>query len=130
MSDRLLLDTNVVIRVLIADKRMSPRALRALNQPGASLIVSVVSVWEIVLKHQTSKLDLREGLGQVLDQLLYRSSWAILPVISEHLFALASLPVLHPDPFDRLLIAQAKYENLTIVTADEYIREYDIKTLW
>jgi PIN domain nuclease of toxin-antitoxin system len=130
VSDRLLLDTNVVIRVLTADKRISVRAKRALDRPGTSLVVSIVSVWEIVLKHQAGKLGFREGLSQVLDQILYRSSWVILAIGAEHLLALASLPVLHSDPFDRLLIAQAKYENLTIVTADEQIREYNIKTLW
>jgi PIN domain nuclease of toxin-antitoxin system len=130
VSDRLLLDTNVILRVLTADKKMSARARRALDRPGTSLVVSIVSVWEIVLKHQTGKLTLRDSLSQVLEQVLYRSSWIILTMGPEHLLALASLPMLHSDPFDRLLIAQAKYENLTIVTADEQIREYAIKTLW
>jgi len=93
-------------------------------------MVSVVSVWEVIIKHQAGKLRLWDSLGQILDQVLYRSPWGILPVMPEHLPVLASLPTLHADPFDRLLIAQTLYENLVLVTSDERIREYDVRTLW
>jgi len=93
-------------------------------------MVSVVSDWEVIIKHQAGKLRLWDRLGQILDQVLYRSPWGILPVMPEHLPVLASLPTLHADPFDRLLTAQTLYENLVLVTSDERIREYDVRTLW
>jgi PIN domain nuclease of toxin-antitoxin system len=130
VSDRLLLDTNVLIWTLLGSKRVSPRAKRAMFRLGNSLVVSVVSVWEIVIKHQSGKLRFQESLSQILDQILYRSPWTTLPVMPEHSLALAGLPTLHTDPFDRLLIAQAEHEHLTIVTADEQIAKYKVRTLW
>ena len=95
-----------------------------------ALWVSVVSVWEIVLKHQGGKLRLHGTLEEVVGQILYRSPWSILPVRAEHLPALAALPVLHKDPFDRLLIAQARHEGMAILTGDEHIKKYDVRTVW
>ena len=130
MSDPLLLDTNVLIWLLSASARISRRAKRALSRQGISLVVSAASVWEIVLKTQAGKLTFQEGLDAALDQILHRSPWTILPVSAEHLPVLAALPVLHRDPFDRLLIAQARHENLVIVTSDEQIPRYDVRTVW
>jgi PIN domain nuclease of toxin-antitoxin system len=104
VSERLLLDTSVLIRLLVADKRMSARAKRAMERPGTSLVVNIISVWELVLKYQARKLSLRAGITEVLDKILYHSPWTILPMTPEHLPALAGLPMLHDDPFDRTLI--------------------------
>lgn len=79
------------------------------------LVVSVASVWELILKHETGKLQW---------------PWTILPVKPEQLAELLKLPLIHRDPFDRLLIAQARSEGLTIVTPDEQIGKYEIHTLW
>jgi PIN domain nuclease of toxin-antitoxin system len=130
VSERLLADTSVVIWTLEASPRVSPRAKRALFDPATTLIVSVVSVWEIVLKHQAGKLLLQPGLSGALDQIIHDSPWTLLPVAPEHLPVLAALPLLHKDPFDRLLVAQAQYEGLTIITPDQHIRNYDVATLW
>ena len=101
-----------------------------MSNPKAVLCVSVISVWEIVLKHQAGKLLLKTGLEEVLDQIQYHSTWTILPLNPAHLVYLSALPMLHKDPFDRMLIAQAKHEGLTLVTADELIPKYDIRTIW
>ena len=130
MSDPLLLDTNVLIWVLSASARISRRAKRALSRQGVPLIVSAASVWEIMVKSQAGRLSFREGLDAALDQILHRSPWTILPVSPEHLPVLAALPLLHRDPFDRLLIAQAQHEKLIIVTADEQIPKYNVRTVW
>jgi PIN domain nuclease of toxin-antitoxin system len=126
----MLADTSVVIWTLEASPRMSARAKRVLFDPATTLIVSVVSVWEIILKQQAGKLLLKPGLGGALEQIIHDSPWTLLPVMPEHLPRLATLPLLHKDPFDRLLIAQAQYEGLTILTPDEKIRNYDVATLW
>jgi PIN domain nuclease of toxin-antitoxin system len=130
VSERLLADTSVVIWTLEASPRVSSRAKRALFDPATTLIVSVVSVWEIVLKHQAGKLVLQTSLDRALDQIVHDSPWKLLSVMPEHLPVLAALPLLHKDPFDRLLVAQAQYEGLTIITPDDKIRNYEVKTLW
>ena len=130
MSDRLLADTSVIIWTLEASPRLSARAKRELFEPATTLVVSVVSVWEIVLKHQARKLLLKIRLDDALDQIIHDSPWTLLPVTPEHLPVLAALPLLHKDPFDRLLVAQAQYEGLTIITPDDKIRNYEVKTLW
>ena len=130
MSGRLLADTSVIIWTLEASPRFSARAKRQLFDPATTLIVSVVSVWEIILKHQSGKLLLKTSLGSALDQIIHDSPWTLLPVMPEHLPVLAALPLLHKDPFDRILIAQAQYEGLTILTPDDKIRNYDVATLW
>src|SRR5277367_5643566 len=109
---------------------MSSRAIRALDRMGTQLVLSTVSVWELVLKYQVHKLQLRESLSEVLEKVLYHSPWTILAVTPEHLPVLAGLPMLHSDPFDRMLIAQALHEDLTIVTSDEQIQKYKVRTLW
>lgn len=130
MNEPLLLDTNVLIWTLSSSNKISRRAERAMSRPLASLAVSVVSVWEIVLKHHAGRLRLPAGLHQVVDQILYGSPWTILPVAPEHLPALAALPAIHTDPFDRLLIAQARHEGMAILTADEQFKKYDVHTIW
>jgi PIN domain nuclease of toxin-antitoxin system len=130
VNGRYLLDTNVLIWMTSASGRLSHRAKRVLSAPAAPLLVSIISVWELVLKYQARRLSLRAGITEVLDKILYHSPWTILPMTPEHLPVLAGLPVLHGDPFDRMLIAQAVHEDLTIVTADEQIPKYRVKTLW
>jgi PIN domain nuclease of toxin-antitoxin system len=131
LSESLLLDTNVVIWTISSSDRISVRAKRAMSRSGAALFVSVVSVWEIVLKHQAGKLLLQTNLEEIIDHILYRSPWTILPMSAEHLPLLASLPMLHRDPFDRLLIAQARHEQMLMLTPDHDIKKYSgIRTLW
>jgi PIN domain nuclease of toxin-antitoxin system len=101
-----------------------------MSRSGAALFVSVVSVWEIVLKHQAGKLLLHTDLEEIVDLILYRSPWTILPMSPEHLPVLASLPMQHKDPFDRLLIAQVRHTGMSMLTADDNIKKYGIRTIW
>jgi len=130
VSGHFLADTSVVIWTISRSDRLSARVKRALADATGSIAVSVASVWEIVVKHQAGKLVFDMSLDLAVDQILYRSPWTIAPIIPEHLPVLANLPMLHKDPFDRILIAQAQHQNLTILTPDEKIRNYDVKTLW
>ena len=128
MSESLLLATNVIIWTVSASNKISKRA--TMSRSTAVLSVSLVSAWEIVLEHQAGKLRLKTATEEVVNQILYHSPWSILPMSSEHLAAVATLPMLHKDPFDRLLVAQARHEGLTILTADEQIQAYDVQTIW
>jgi PIN domain nuclease of toxin-antitoxin system len=114
----LLLDTNIVYRWLMALPIPGPVAKR-IRSEGA--MVSILSPWEMLIKHQVGKLDLPtlDVAGDVLAQ-----GFDLLAIKPEHLLALAELPVLHRDPFDRLLLAQSKAEGITIVTTDRIFAEY------
>ena len=105
----LLLDTNILI--LFAGE--------AGNVPSRSVACGehIVSVWEMLIKYQAGKLRLHSSLSEVLNDILYHSPWTILPIVSEHLPVLAALPTLHKDPFDRMIVAQAQHEGMTIVCA-------------
>jgi PIN domain nuclease of toxin-antitoxin system len=113
-----------------AEDQVPSRVRRALSSPDAALYVSVASAWEIVLKQRTGKLEFRVRLEEILDQILHRSPWTILPISSQHLPVLAALPFIHKDPFDRILIAQPQFEALTLVTSGKQIRKYKVPTLW
>lgn len=130
MSDSLLLDTSVVLWILEGSTRISKRASRALLDPSNTLHVSVVSIWEIVLKHQAGKLNFTAHLGKVLEVIMHESPWSMLALTPDAFRVLASLPPLHKDPFDRMLVAQALDGGFTVVTADSIIPRYDVSTLW
>jgi len=130
LNHSFLLDTSVLIWILEGSSRISARATRALFHPSNTLIVSVVSVWEIILKHQARKLELSTPLGAAVDLIMHDSPWTILPLSTYALRRLTELPFLHKDPFDRMLVAQAQHDGLTIITPDVHIRKYSVPTLW
>ncbi len=121
-----LLDTSTILWTLAAPERLSPQASQALKRP---LVLSVVSYWEVVIKS-------RKGLLSVGNPVQWWSRAAeaiggtILAVHAAHISALSGLPDFHKDPFDRMLIAQAGQERLTLLTSDQVVRRYPIPTLW
>jgi PIN domain nuclease of toxin-antitoxin system len=129
VSDALLLDTNIVIWTLSEPSKISATAKRAMNTAPA-LSVSTVTVWEIILKHQAGKLLLSSPVDDVVNQILYQSPWSILPMRPEHLLPLVRLPMIHKDPFDRLLVAQTLHERMSMVTSDENLAKYDVQVVW
>jgi PIN domain nuclease of toxin-antitoxin system len=118
---RLLLDTHVVLWELEGSRTVSPAAREAIEQ-ATDLLFSVVSFAEIGVKAAIGKLSVPSDLRErVLD-----SGVKVLPLDADHGLAVGALPVHHRDPFDRLLIAQARAEHLTMVTADRRIAAYDV----
>jgi len=122
---RLLLDTHVLVWSLLRPELLSQTAAEAIEDGTNEVYVSVVSAWEIEIKRAKGKLPLPETLSAALDRLQYRS----LPVTLGQVLAVESLPRHHRDPFDRMLIAQAQSEDLTLVTSDRQIRHYPVATL-
>ncbi len=114
----LLLDTNIVYRWLMALPIPGP-VIQRIRSEGA--MVSILSSWEMLIKHDVGKLDLPtlDVAGDIAAQ-----GFDLLAIKPEHLLALTELPKLHRDPFDRLLLAQAKAEGATIVTTDRIFGEY------
>lgn len=126
---RLLLDTQVFLWFL-ADQKKIPRHQRvAIHDAGNSVLVSAVAVWEIAIKASLGRLRLAADDLQRLPTLIDAAGFDELPVLARHAAAVHGLPWLHRDPFDRLLIAQARTEGLTLVTADPAIRAYDVPVL-
>ncbi|CAN5687405.1 type II toxin-antitoxin system VapC family toxin [soil metagenome] len=118
---RLLLDTHVVLWELEGSRRVSPAAQEAIER-ATELMFSVVSFAEIGVKAAIGKVSVPRDLSQHV----MRSGVQILRLDADHGLAVAELPMHHRDPFDRLLIAQARSEQLTIVTADRRIADYDV----
>ncbi|MGI8415266.1 MAG: type II toxin-antitoxin system VapC family toxin [Nakamurella sp.] len=118
---RLLLDTHVVLWELAGTRSVSPAAREAIEH-ATDLLFSVVSFAEIGVKAAIGKLSVPPDLREHV----LRSGVQILGLDAEHGMAVANLPMHHRDPFDRLLIAQARSERLTIVTADRRIAAYDV----
>lgn len=123
---RLLLDTNVTISILANDERISSDARTRLSQPESDCLCSIVSLWEIAIKLALNKLKLEVPLSELPSVLNDQSNIRILHLATGHVFGLASLPHHHRDPFDRMLIAQAKFERMTIVTRDRIFERYDV----
>ncbi len=125
----LLLDTHIFLWFSGQPERLNAKIRAALQDPQNVLFLSVVSVWELQIKTQTGKLSLPLPLNQFVP--LQRSFNQIrsLPVIEPHLWRLASLPMHHRDPFDRLLVAQSLAEEFLLVTTDPILARYPVSLL-
>ncbi len=102
----------------------------ALEDEDNRLFISDVSIWEIQIKVQLGKMKLKLPLEDLIESQQRDNEVKILPIKTEHILALDGFPFHHKDPFDRLLIAQSKVENLTIVTLDQEFPPYGVKLLW
>jgi PIN domain nuclease of toxin-antitoxin system len=122
---RLLLDTNIILWLAMDSARLNVSTRRLLGEPGVLLCYSVASLWEIAIKAQLRRddfvVDPRRLRRTMLDADFLE--WEIL---AEHVLAIGDLPLLHRDPFDRLLLAQARHEGATFVTADHALASYPV----
>jgi PIN domain nuclease of toxin-antitoxin system len=119
------LDTHALLWWLSDDSQLGARARAAIAEPEQEVLVSVVSLWEARIKQSIGKLELPETFrADIAEQGFHE-----LAVLGEHTDELVRLPSHHRDPFDRLLIAQARRGGLTLVTADENIARYDVSQM-
>ncbi len=126
----LLLDTQAFLWIAIDDERM-PRSVKLLlREPAQDVHLSVVSSWEIAVKAQAGKLPLPMPVWAFILEARERLGVQTLPMEEHAVAHLAKLPNIHRDPFDRMLICQAIEHDMTIVTSDEQIQRYPVKTLW
>lgn len=128
---KFLLDTHTLIWFSNADKQLSSKAKKAIeNYPQSKSYVSIATFWEMAIKVNTGKLKLNFPMDDYKLKLL-ENKIEILPVTFEHTLLVSSLPFHHRDPFDRLIIVQSIAENLTIITNDNDFKLYDnIRLLW
>jgi PIN domain nuclease of toxin-antitoxin system len=127
---RLLLDTCTFLWVAAGSTRLSPAAREYFQDFGNEAYLSAVSAWEIAVKHATGALSLDDGPDRFVPK--YRAAHGIdaLALGDDAVLHLGRLPSLHRDPFDRMLICQAIAEGMTILTPDELIRQYPVRTIW
>jgi PIN domain nuclease of toxin-antitoxin system len=120
-----LLDTHVLLWCLENSPRLSASARQLIVDPNHQVYVSAVSIWEIIIKKMLGKLKAPDNLIEIIEASGFKS----LQMTFQDAVAIESLPPIHNDPFDRLLIAQAKGHHMTLITHDEYCMQYPIQTI-
>lgn len=127
---RILLDTHALLWWLFDDPKLSRKARRTIADPETEALVSSASAWEIAAKHRLGKLAEAGDVVTRLPAYLRAGRFGELPISIQHALQAGRLPGPHRDPFDRMLIAQANTENLTVVTNDPVFRDYGAQVLW
>ena len=122
---RLLLDTHTMIWVFSAPHLLSGQARDAISAGENEVFVSVISPWEVAIKRSKKRLRAPDDLGDAVEAHRFQ----LLPVLLRHTREIDSLPNHHGDPFDRMLVAQAIVDGLTLVTSDRVLRRYPAATL-
>ncbi|HUD12139.1 MAG TPA: type II toxin-antitoxin system VapC family toxin [Terracidiphilus sp.] len=120
---RFLLDTHLLIWVAISDPRLRPTVRAVLNDKANRFFFSVSSIWEIAIKSALKRRDFLYNPREIRRQFI-ENGYEELPILGHHVVAVDSLAPIHKDPFDRILIAQAMVEGITLLTADPVIAKY------
>ncbi len=120
-----LLDTHVVLWWFDDPRKLSDASRQAIENAESAVFVSAAAIWEMGIKKSLGRLDIPSNLSDVLSQ----DSIRVLNINLHHALAVADLPMLHHDPFDRMQVAQAKLENLTLITRDKDIPQYQVEWL-
>jgi PIN domain nuclease of toxin-antitoxin system len=127
---RAMIDTHAFLWWDLDDTRLSDRAAEVIADGSNEVVVSVGSIWEVAIKATKGRLDLPADLGGYVADRVRRYRWTVLPIDSRHAIRAATLPRIHEDPFDRILIAQAQVESMAIITTDAAITRYEVETIW
>lgn len=122
---RLLLDTHTLLWTLVAPDRLSKNAAQAIAAEESEVFVSIVSPWEMAIAKARGRMDPPDNLEAQFET----RRFVLLPVSLRHTHVVETLPHHHRDPFDRMLVAQAQVEGLTIVTVDRLLRRYPVSLL-
>jgi PIN domain nuclease of toxin-antitoxin system len=126
---KILIDTHAFLWFVNGSSQLSTDA-KSLLESEVDLLLSVASLWEIAIKTSLGKLTLPGVYGQFIPQQILQNEIEVLPISLEHLTVIATLPFHHRDPFDRLLIAQAMVEQVSIVSIDAVFDSYSIDRIW
>jgi PIN domain nuclease of toxin-antitoxin system len=125
----LLLDTHALLWFLEDDPRLRPDTLQVLNDPHNDVFVSAATAWEMAIKAKLGKLAVAPDIGDWLPVQLTANRMTQLPITFAHAAGVEYLPLYHGDPFDRLIIAQARAENLTLVSTDARLERYEVRLI-
>ena len=127
---RFLIDTHVLLWWLFDDPRLTDTARETIREPDNVIFLSSASAWEISTKFRLGKMPHAGKAAENLPSLLRESRIEELPITIAHALAAGALPGPHRDPFDRMLIAQGRLENLPIVTSDSAFKQYQVSLVW
>lgn len=127
---QVLLDTHVLIWAMVSPERLSSRALTLLSDRSTELFVSSASIWELGIKYHSGKVPELAKLFLRINYHLAQLGAREMPIRHEHALMASSLPLIHKDPFDRMLVAQALVEGFPLVTHDEMLQRYSVLTIW
>lgn len=122
---RAVLDTHVLVWALIEPRRLAETTRALLRDRNNQVVVSAASVWEVEIKRAVGRLDMPPGLVSHITE----AGFETMDITARHAVEAAGLPLHHSDPFDRMLVAQARLEGLTLVTSDQAIAAYDVAVL-
>ena len=120
---KLLLDTHLLLWAAGEPRRLSKSARTLIGNPDNELLFSAASLWEVAIKRRLGREDFKVD-ARLLRRGLLDNGYSELPIISDHVVATESLPLLHRDPFDRILVAQATVEGVTLLTIDSLVSQY------
>jgi PIN domain nuclease of toxin-antitoxin system len=120
---KFLLDTHLLLWAASEPRRLSKQARTLLNNPENELLFSAASLWEVAIKHGLGRDDFKVDT-RLLRRGLLDNGYSEVPILSDHVVAVDSLPPIHKDPFDRILVAQATVEGVTLLTIDSLVSQY------
>ena len=120
---KLLLDTHLLLRAAGQPERLSATVRSLIDSPENELLFSAASLWEVAIKRGLGRADFQAN-ARLLRRGLLDNGYSELPIMSDHVVATESLPPIHKDPFDRLLVAQATVEGITLLTTDSVVARY------
>lgn len=126
---RLLLDAHALLWWFEGGERLSGRARAAMDAPGNEVFASVAAVWELAIKTELGKLD-AQALLDGAEERFHAAGFGAVAITLDHAIRAGALPKHHKDPFDRVLIAQAQAENLTLVSDDAIFDRYGVRRVW
>jgi len=124
-----LLDTHVLLWFLSQQNKISNQVLEQCSDPNNQPYFSLISIWEIQIKHQLGKLTLDIPIQKII-QTAKEKNILSLDIKEQHILLLDNLPYHHKDPFDRLIVAQAKAEKMTLISVDKVMKLYDVNLFW
>jgi PIN domain nuclease of toxin-antitoxin system len=127
---KLLLDTHVFLWLRNAPNKIPHKVMFTYENIHTDVFLSMASIWEMQIKSQLGKLTLEMPLNELIEQQCLNNGLQILAINPTHIYALRNLPAHHNDPFDRLILAQAQLENMTLASADSVFKQYPVDCIW
>ena len=127
---RYLLDTHAFLWFISDDQRLSDKAQSTIRNRSNEIYFSAASAWEISIKMALGRLSIEAEVEPFLLAQLLENGFLSLPITIPHATCIIKLPDIHKDPFDRILVAQSKIEDMPLISRDRMVRQYNVKVVW
>ncbi|MEO8211331.1 MAG: type II toxin-antitoxin system VapC family toxin [bacterium] len=127
---KILLDTHSFLWFVYGDNKLSKKAIKTIENPENSLLLSIASIWELAIKISINKLRIKGSLKDFISEETSKNGIRLFGIKEDHIYLLTQLPYFNKDPFDRLLVCQCKEEEISIISADKRFDDYKINRIW